>query len=329
MRMSYLALLLVGCLSACFGGLEGPEPVTGDDDDAAPPAPVDLIVVVDNSDSAAWFQDSLGAALPSLFGPFDTAGVSLRFAVTTTDLDGEGAGNRGNLRDGDPPGTNPCGGAMVLESGAPDVMVMAQGLVSAGGTGSSTERGLEAAVLALCKTQDAAWWAALDPDGELGAVCASVPLDQRACNDGLLRAEAVPAILLVTDEGDEASPALPPEDWLQACMSGPGTPDEGTCRANFWSTALAEFGAALYVLGPTYQSTDNEVLDCSGAVRSVLGPCNEFGSPAAGIIAQQQTACQTGGEWWPLLDLDNPGDACVLADIDQALGMLAQALLAP
>ncbi len=157
-----LPLLLFVALLGCEIDVEA---VVVTDEFEVAYAPVDVVFVVDDSNSMEASQALVAAAIPSLTGAFAESGVAWRAAVTTTDIDD--VARRGRFAPIGP------GGQVWTE----DAGQLAAG-IGVGIVGSNLERGLEAA------------WYALTP-----------PLATHD-NDGFRREEARLAIVIVSDEDD-------------------------------------------------------------------------------------------------------------------------------
>lgn len=316
-------------LAGVFACTEAP---TGDDDDdddspAPPPAEIDLIVVMDNSNSMSRLQGEVQAALPQALADLDALGSSIHVGVVTTDIEAFGNGNRGNLRSLGGIGTAtsppcPTDPAVLAEVGGTSWTSTITDLLDVGLAGAGSETGLQAASLALCKAQDDAFWAGLEarPDTDPTRIfCGSIPSDERECNRGLLRDDAVVAVLIVSDEGDNGvqSPSSPPPVDLNACVDDHAADPafgECSCRIEWWAALLTDLGATVFAAGPSYQVGGDEVLWCDGTFRDIPGPCNSFGSPTCGVAFYQETACLTGGEWWPAEVRESIEASCELND---------------
>ncbi len=309
----------------------------GDDDDSTPTVPpdVDLIVVVDNSQSMESAQNALGPALHPALDRLASLGASIRVGVTTTDIDSTGNGGQGSLRSLAPVGSgDTCAGedAQIVDVADPDATLQIPGLIDAGSAGSGEEYGLYAAALALCQAMSDADWAALDSlpgDSPRKAICSFVPSDRRTCNRGALRDTASTAILILSDEGDASSTSetTPSPAELSTCEDEHGSDPlfgECDCRVAWWVDFFDSFDATIYAVGPSYQLAGAPTPWCDGGTRDVPGPCNTFNSPRCGVDFYQQGSCLTGGRWWPLeswADL-----SCSMSDFDVITGELASGL---
>ena len=196
-----------------------------------PPAKIDVILVIDNSNSMERVQSALQENLAALFSPLAEDGASLHVGVVTTDVDAAGNGNRGNLRSLAPIGAAGCAGddAILAAPTGTDGLDDLIALIDVGVAGSGSEQGLAAAALALCKAQDDGAWAKLlarPQDDPARQFCSSVPEGERSCNRGLLRSDAALAILYLSDEGDASIQASdhPSAQWLAGCGASAVSP---------------------------------------------------------------------------------------------------------
>ncbi len=288
------------------GGGDDPEPTpTPAPDEPSPP--IDLVLVVDDSQSMARIQEELQGALPAaLATQLDSVGA-VRVGVTTTDLDASGNGAQGNLRNPGPVGAGPCD-ASWTQADDPEFASDLSQLIDVGTSGSGTERPLHAAALALCKASDDVFWEGLSDrptDDPVRLVCEAVTEDQRSCNAGFLRADAAIAIVVVTDEGDAtaASDFLPPPLDLDSCVDEHASdPSFGSCdcRVAWWSSFFGSFGAQVSAVGPTYQLAGEPVEICDGTDQDFGGPCNPFNSSVCDMQLLQDTSCLTGGVFEPV-----------------------------
>lgn len=293
-----LWMLCAGCVGPTLGG---------DDDDGSPAdnepedVVVDLLIVMDSSQSMARIQEDMAQNLPAPLQALIDAGASLRVGVTTTDLDRPGPGNQGNLRGAGPVGQGACSDGAAIVDGDPNFVASLSNLLDVGVVGAGEEKGLRAGLLAACKAGDNDFWAgiqAADPDSPLASACLQVPADERACNANFRRDSAELVVLIVSDEGDASSNdgVYPTATWLDDCQSsGDG---ECACRTSAFVEAYAALDARVFVFGPSYQ--EGESPWCDGTDRDIPGPCNPFSSPACSIDLQQDVACGTGAEWWPI-----------------------------
>ncbi len=304
MRTSLLFVLILGCT---------PSLLTDDDDTAAddtPPEAIDLIVVMDESGSMDRIHTEIEIFLPRALSSLADLGSSVRVGVTTSDLSTNGNGRAGNLRSSAAINSGECARSdtAMADSGAADWDATLREILDVGLNGAGDERPMHAAALALCKAQDEAFWVNLATRPEtdpVRAICAGIPTADRDCNRGELRAEAVKAVLIISDEGDatEDDSFLPSSADVDACFQehlDDPLFGECDCRIEWWTGFFAEFDVPLFVIGPTYQTADSTVDWCDGAERTISGPCNPFVSNVCSIDFQQRGACLTGGEWWPL-----------------------------
>lgn len=152
------------------------------------PPPVDVLFVVDNSGSMEQEQSKLAANFESFIQYFQNLGLDFQLAVVTTDV--ENPSQQGRF----------VGNPKILKPSTADLTAAFQSNVNVGTGGSGTERGLDAAKLAL-----------------------SEPLLSGE-NAGFLRQDAILAIVVVSDEEDGGSeddaPALPPvSDYVSYFLS--------------------------------------------------------------------------------------------------------------
>jgi len=147
---------------------------------------VDVVFVVDDSNSMAALQGSLAAGVPTLLGGLDAAGVDYQIGVVTTDMDDPD--RRGRLVNGTivAPGT-PGGAAALAAAMQPGIL------------GSQLERGLAAAHGAL-----------------------TPPLATHE-NEGIRRDDARVAVVIVSDEDDCSDDGALPAGDPGACASLPGS----------------------------------------------------------------------------------------------------------
>ncbi len=332
-------LTLAGCDSRRAGGGDDDDsgldlPWQDDDDDVVgPPSAIDLLIVMDNSNSMAWIQDEMRASFGALVGPLQDLGVSLQLGVTTTDLFAGGAGNSGILRGVGPLGGSGCGSPAIIGDDSSNFVGEASSLLDVGVSGSGEERGAQAAVLALCRAQDAAFWDGLStrPDDDpVRLVCQQIPPAEQGCNVGLLRADAATAVLIVSDEGDDShrNELLPPSADLEQCVldhNADPSFGECDCRMAFWTAALQGLGATVFTVGPSYQVAGQDSPWCDGSTRDIPGPCNPFGSAVCAVDFYQLAACQTGGAWWPV-ESTAAANECDVSDFGLIASELSAAL---
>lgn len=322
-----LVLVLAGCGPLRFPG-------QGDDVEPPPPPPpthVDLILVVDNSNSMARIQDELRNNLPVAFASGLQSLEAARVAVTTTDIEASGNGVRGNLRDRGGIGAGECSPSWTEsddEAFAGDLI----DLVEVGVDGSGEERPLHAAALAICKAQDDAFWdslQALADDDPVKVICAAVPASERACNAGFRREGAALAVAIFTDEGASSgsSEFLPPPPQLEGCREDNANDPlfgECDCRLEWWVSFFDSFDVQISAVGPTYQAAGDSSPTCNGGTRDYPGPCNNFGSNTCGIDFLQVPACLTGGVFEPVEVRGD--DVCEMADFGLVTSRLIAAL---
>jgi hypothetical protein len=309
----------------------------GDDDDfVAPPADIDLIVVMDNSQSMQHIQEEVADFLPGALAGLVDLGTSLRVGVVTTDVESPGNGRRGNLRTLDSVGTAGCsdGAAALADSDDADWGIALSALLDVGTASAAAESGLHAAGLMLCKAQSETWWdslSSLADDDPVRVLCESVEASERACNRGLLRPDATLAVLVVSDEGDATADGdFPSEGTVSECVLEHAADPLFTtcdCRIGWWVEIFESFGVTLYAVGPSYQAAGNSTSWCDGSSRDIPGPCNPFGSPTCNVDFYQEGACLTGGSWWPVEEAVDGGE-CRSPEYDTLTSELADALRA-
>ncbi|MCP4872600.1 MAG: hypothetical protein GY898_28245 [Proteobacteria bacterium] len=314
--MSRIAVSIAAC---CL--LLGCPPERGEGGD---PRSVDILLVVDNSNSMARIQEELQNNLPGALAGQIEGGLDFQLGVTTTTVDTSGNGNQGNLRSLGALGGSGCETPALATSEDEDLLGTLVDLIDVGVAGSGSEQGTYAAALALCKAQPDSFWSELDSRPATSPVrllCSLVPSAERSCNEGFLREGGSLAILLVTDEGDEASiqAGLPPSDEVEQCViENADDPmfGECDCRIDFWSRFFAEIApdAPVHAVGPTYQGADQNVPWCDGSVRNLPGPCNPFGSSTCAIDFLQVGSCMTGGLFWSMEV--TTGETCELANFE-------------
>jgi len=135
-----------------------------------PPTKVDILLVVDNSESMLGEQSRLGEGFGEFVRFFEVAEVDYHIAVTTTDMANTGPGNQGELIE--------AGGVKVIDEDTEDPDDVFEELVNVGAGGSFTEMGLRAALAAL-----------------------SPPMSDGP-NAGFLREDALLSVIFVSDEED-------------------------------------------------------------------------------------------------------------------------------
>lgn len=130
---------------------------------------VDILWVVDSSQTMASHQQTLAQQFPSFIDVLIQKGMDFRLAVTTMDM--SSGGERGAF----------VGSTKVLGLNTPNLKNLFSSNIQVGNQGSSLERGLESMK------------AALSPAMLAGA------------NAGFLRSDAVLVVIFVTDEDDHSS----------------------------------------------------------------------------------------------------------------------------
>jgi len=300
-----VCLLLTGC---------PPERRDGD------PRSVDILLVVDNSNSMARLHEELQASLPAALAGQIEGGLDFQVGVTTSDLESAGNGGQGNLRSAGAIGGSSCETPRLATSEDEDLAATLIDLIDVGISGSGEERGLAAATFALCKAQPDTFWE-LPLSDPARAWCDQVPVSDRACNQGFLRENAGTALLLVTDEGDSSGALLPP-DADAACAN------DCDCRSSWLVDILVSLAPNLSVhtVGPTYQSADPPTLWCGDTELAIPGPCNPFGNDLCSIDLVQQAACFGGGMFHPMEVKATPEATCELADFEQIAADFAASL---
>ena len=288
---------------------------------------IDILMVLDNSNSMARIQEELQIAFPQLLGALNESGLDWQLGITTTDTDHDGNGGSGNVRSSEPIAVDGCGPQLVVsemeEEEATDLLV---DLVDVGVAGSTDEFGLLSTALALCKGQSQAFWdglSGLPDDDPVKRVCSLVPVEQQLCNAGVFREDATTLVVIVSDEGDSssASMSMPPALELQDCVvenNDDPLIGECECRLSWWREFFDGIGPDVVFVtsGPSYQLGSEDTLLCDGSTASIPGPCNPFGGNPCAIGFYQEIACHTGGRFFPTeqtLVEDDPA-TCELAD---------------
>ena len=243
------ALLLLGACYGSHGVLEEFECPEGTPDDPEEVPPVDLLFVIDNSESMEEEQDALRDSFDDLLralvtGDAGADGVrdfppvtDLHVGVVTADLGvavasgcsggGPGDGRSGVLRRGD------CGGAgfVSVDPEAPEASVAEFAcLASVGVAGCAVEQPLEAALLAL----------SADARGVLDDLRGRAELE----NAGFLRPGSVRIVVVVTDEDDASI-------GERGCGSriGPGGPSARARAEAVAAHPIARYADAFAALG--------------------------------------------------------------------------------
>jgi hypothetical protein len=231
-----LAAILVAALAACSDEQQQVQ-VT--------PQPVDILWIVDSSNSMAGNQADLATAIPSFVDTLDTSAVDYQLGVTTTqahpcdqdpdayegchDAVGTGGRLRGLANSEDDTSSPPT----ILRAADPSVASDFQALVDVGVDGSNMEYGLWTAALAICASLDLpfdtdfdSWdtdtpyecsgtnW---DTSHDWADFCRCLPPELRDYNADtpatrFLRDDAALMIVVVSDEGD-ATPRLGNGSW--------------------------------------------------------------------------------------------------------------------
>ncbi len=102
---------------------------------------VDVLWVIDNSGSMDDNQAALADNFPSFMDYFLGSGLDYHIGVVSTDMDNQGNGNQGMLREID--------GVRFIDTDTPDPMGTYQRMAKMGAGGSSTEKGRAAAYTAI------------------------------------------------------------------------------------------------------------------------------------------------------------------------------------
>ncbi len=322
---------------------------------------VDILWVVDNSDSMLPIQAEIQANFGSFIEAFanvdseegqeisyDTIAdavtawaefqtnqerfLNYNMGVITTDIESQGNGNTGNLRDLTAVGSTSTCSPTILTPETDDVVNDFTNLVDVGIGGAGNETSVLSAAFALCKGQDQTFWDGIDsrPDTDpVKIICSQVPDAERSCNEGFFRGGATTVVIAVSDEGDDTyrSGAYPPGQFIEDCvLEHNDDPNFGDCDCRL-SWFLDFFDAmeqpvVWATIAPTYQlESDPEAL-CDGSQIAYPGPCNEHGSPVCSLDFYQNVACYTGGQFTPIqttTTVDDP-QSCVLANFQDALG---------
>ena len=313
------------------GGEDDDDSGNGDDSqgaDAIADGLVDMLWVVDNSNSMAWVQAQVQESMPALVSSLAAQNVDFQLGVTTTDIENQGNGNQGNLRSLGSIGGLSCEPPELLTSSSGDLADDFSALVDVGVAGSGSETGLLAAAYALCKSMDSDFWDGLDsrPDTDpIKVICGNVPADERACNQGFVRDGATVVVVVVSDEGDDLyrSNSLPPQQFVADCvLEHNDDPFFGECDCRLsWVLDFferMEQPVVFVTISPAYQSFDMAVTWCDESTVNFSGPCNPFGSDVCGLDFYQQAACLSGGLFSPIqvTTQDNDPSSCVLSDFD-------------
>lgn len=136
---------------------------------------VDILFIVDNSNSMAPRQAALASQSASFIQALNTTGLNYRIAVTTTDMDN--SGERGIFQ----------GSPKVLQSGVANISGLLASRLQAGVTGSRIEQGRAAVAAALSST------------------------NLSGANAGFLRSKSLLSIIFITDEEDQS----PNSDYIK------------------------------------------------------------------------------------------------------------------
>jgi hypothetical protein len=336
---------------------------------------VDILWVVDNSNSMARIQDEVRQNFDAFISAFanveDDEGQELDYdtvqdatiawaeylmdrerflhynmGVVTTDMDGQGNGQQGNIRArsvdgnilaiGDPidcEGDNRDLPEVLDRDDAREGTLVDdfRSLVDVGVSGSTDEAGLYSAAVAMCKGKPQSWWDNLEnlPDTDpVRRICSNVAPAHQTCNDGFFREGASSVVIVVTDEGDNSAhhTALPPSQELQDCITAHNEDPfygECDCRLSWWLDFFLGIGQPVVFanIGPTYQLFSDDTAWCDGSIKNFPGPCNPFGAGVCAMDFYQQSACLTRGLFTPMEETATPDEpaTCEAADFEKAL----------
>ena len=300
---------------------------------------VDILWVVDNSNSMEAIQDEVqqnfGSFISSFANVSDGEGIEYDYdniydatlawaefnsnqerflnyhmGVVTTDMSASGNGNQGNIRSASNIGAPECGSPSVITPQSENPAGEFINLVDVGVNGAGDEQAAYAAAIAMCKGKDASWWSQLDSRADtdpVKIVCSQVPADQRACNEGFFRSDAASVVIVVSDEGDDTErlETLPPPADLSACVEANNDDPffgECDCRVSWWLDFFEGIGQPVVFanIGPTYQFESDDSVTCDGSVVNYPGPCNRFGSTTCSVEFHQEMSCHTGGLFTPI-----------------------------
>ena len=343
-----------GCLPAEHGDDDDNDDTGGGDDDGAGPRPVDVLWIVDSSNSMHDNQ----AYLAQAFGSFSTAmvitgsWVDYRMGVTTTQSRScaddptafadcaDSVGTSGRLRSLANTGIDTSHSPTFLEPLSPTLVQDFQALVDVGIDGATEEYGLWIVTEVLCASLD------LDAAGNapLAEFCALAPAgieDYNIGEDGtrFLRDGAALLVVIVSDEGDyttnmgdEGWPwaigdcvlADPWPDSVQAnCVDLPAVLCENFCKIEHFLGLFDDLSrdVVFAVLGPGAELTTDQLgNDTTEAF------CNHQNS-SIGMLEFYLWATEvTGGSYIPIDVLDGAYD-CVDGDFEQAMRTLADLLI--
>ncbi|MEM6931085.1 MAG: hypothetical protein AAF602_29390, partial [Myxococcota bacterium] len=134
---------VVAPTSTAETGASGPTDRRLEAFDVELPDQTDVLFVVDNSATMEAAQAELATRLPGFMGFLQGSGIDYHIGATTTTTAISGSGSSGNLTE--------FRGQRFVEEGTPDALVVLEGLIRVGNTGSSNENGLLAAGLALAE----------------------------------------------------------------------------------------------------------------------------------------------------------------------------------
>jgi hypothetical protein len=135
---------------------------------------VDVLWVIDTSDSMSQHQDLLAQQMDNFVAGLDRSGLDYQMAVTTMDMSASGEKGRFVAQTGTP---------AILSPSRPDFMSLLVGRLQLGQSGSPVERGLQAMLTAL-----------------------SAPNISTGSNAGFLRPDSLLVVNFLSNEDDTASP---------------------------------------------------------------------------------------------------------------------------
>lgn len=165
---------------------------------------VDVLWVVDNSCSMSDIQATLGSRFRSFLNAFNSLGIDYQIGVTSTDV--YSPSQSGRL----------LGPKKIMTNSDPDVLDLFARATNLGTSGSADERGLQAAQLALSSPLI---------DGE---------------NAGLIRDDAVLAIVVISDEEDSSDVATRDFiNWLDGLKADPSKSSLSAVVGDWQSSSFA------------------------------------------------------------------------------------------
>ncbi len=253
--MRHILLTSLLCALALAAGC--PQPTHDDDDDnGGDPGPVDILWIVDSSNSMASDQEAMAAAFPAFVDTMVASGpdVGWQLGLTTTQSRpclhdptafagcADAHGTAGRLRGLDNTGDDVSHPPTILRPTDPDVVPDFQALVDVGIEGATEEYGLWVAALAICASLELPYdsdfvdwdsdtlvecsgnhWDAAHP---WAAMCRCLPQQFHDYNGDaggrFLRDGAPLAVVVLSDEGDY-TPMMGQGNWpwdLSPCDLG-------------------------------------------------------------------------------------------------------------